>query len=119
MLRFLEGDPHPAIEERIRHALGREPRDDVEGEIDGIQLDMGDGMQKGDASAQRRQRATGNTLRRYQFGLFRASGANWHRRIQRRAQGQAALAPATSSFLGKVRLEVEIGSTNGERCTVA
>ncbi len=49
MLCLLEGHLHPAVEEGIRHRFGGETGNDIERQIDGVEFDMGDGVQQGDA----------------------------------------------------------------------
>ena len=49
MRRHLIGDLDPIVEEAARQIGRCETRDQVPGEVDGIELDMGEGVEEGDA----------------------------------------------------------------------
>ena len=52
MQRLLGGDFYPIVEKGARQVLVPRPRDDVPGEIDRVEFDMGERVQERDASAQ-------------------------------------------------------------------
>ena len=53
VLGLLGGDRDPVVVERARQALVGEARDDVPGEVDGVELDVGEGVVERLASRQR------------------------------------------------------------------
>ena len=46
MFRFFEGNLHPPVEEGVRDGFGRESRNDIKRQIDGVEFDVGDGMRR-------------------------------------------------------------------------
>ena len=108
MLGFLESHLHPAVEKRIRHALAGESGNDIKREVDGVQFDMGDGMQEGNPPAGGMQRATHDLGRCYEFRPDRASRPVGYRKVKRRTQGKRALVPAAGCFLCKPGFQVEV-----------
>ncbi len=103
---------HPAVEEGIRYMRRGETRHDVERQIDGIELDMGNRVEQGDAAMHCMERAFSDLRRRHQQWLFRPAGTLGQGRIQRRAQRDAPGEPSGSAFLRELRLAVEIGGAD-------
>ena len=64
VLGLLVGGLHPVVIEPERHGDVGEARDDVPVQVDGVQLDVGDRMQKGDPSLGRARPAARNFARR-------------------------------------------------------
>ncbi|MCY1246327.1 hypothetical protein D9M72_595530 [compost metagenome] len=83
VLGLLEGNLHPAIEKRIRHGFRRKTRDDIEREIDGIEFDMGDRMQKRDPPLERAQRSLLHLGWWCQKRLFRSTRPERNRPVER------------------------------------
>ncbi|MBB3975027.1 hypothetical protein GGQ64_000203 [Rhizobium azooxidifex] len=119
VLGLLEGHLHPAVEEGMGHAFGREARDDVEREIDGVELDVRQRVQERDAALQRVQRTLLHVLRRHQFRPHRPAGAIGKGRIERGADGERAGEPAPRRLLRQRRLGVEIGREDRQRGAAA
>ena len=65
----------------MRHWFGGKAGDDVEGEIDSIELDMGQRVQESDAAGQGVQRPLPDGLWRYELGFCRAARPIGERRI--------------------------------------
>ncbi|MNS96030.1 hypothetical protein D3C72_1303110 [compost metagenome] len=115
MFCLFEGDLHPAIEKGMRHGLAGISGDDVEREIDGVEFDMGDGMQQRDPSLDAVKRAAFHGGWRHEFRLLGPARTFGQRRVERGAQRQAARKPARRRFLRKRGFSVEIGAHDGIR----
>ena len=76
MARLVIRHANPVVEKSRRPIIGStEPADQIPGEIDGVELDMGDGVEQGDAPAQTAGAAARHMARREQargFGPRRA-----------------------------------------------
>ncbi len=119
MFCLFEGDLHPAIEKGMRHRLAGITGDNVEREIDGVEFDMGNGVQQRDTALDAVKRAAFHCGRRNEFRLFRPARALWQGWVQRRAQRQAALEPPCRRLLCERGLPVEIGACDSIRRTTA
>jgi hypothetical protein len=87
MLGFFVGGLDPVVIEAQGHRLVGEAGDDVPVQIDGVQLDMGDGVQKRDPPLGRSGAAAGHVPWVKQFGLRRAGRENRAVGPDRRAMG--------------------------------
>ena len=79
MLGFFVRGFDPVVIKSRRHRMTRKPRDQVPVQIDGVELDMSDRVQQGDASGQGAGAAARNLARRQKLGPFGPS-----REIRRR-----------------------------------
>src|SRR5215472_5589084 len=56
MVGLLGSDADPVVEERMRQVLTGKPRDEIPGEVDRIELDMGEGVEERDPARRRAKR---------------------------------------------------------------
>ncbi len=115
MARLLLGDPDPVVEERARQVGRAEPGDQVPRKIDGVELDMGERVQKGDAARQAGPRfALGHLRGRQEEGPRRPGRAVGRIRLARR---QGAGAPGRGRITAAARLRRRIGCRQDpDRC---
>ncbi len=112
MLGLLIGHFHPAVEEGMRHGFARKTRYDVECQVDGIELDMRERMEEGDAAGQGMQRAFLDGLRRDEFRLLRppglsgSGGSSGERSERRRSCHRTAAAWASAVFSSRSALRI-------------
>ena len=60
VLGFFKPDLHPVIEEAARHAGVREPGDQIPSHVDGVELDVGEGMEQCEAATRSMRRTAGH-----------------------------------------------------------
>ncbi|GAA4251991.1 hypothetical protein GCM10022293_25070 [Azospirillum formosense] len=86
------GDLHPVVGEALGHPLADEAAHDVPGEVDGVQLDVGQRVEQGDTVLRAAAApALGHVAGQHQGRTLRAGGA--FRRGQRAEFGKAPVAP--------------------------
>ena len=111
MLGFFVRRLDPVVIISRRHRMAREPRDQVPVQIDGVELDMGDRVQQGDASGQGAGAPARNLARRHKLGHFGPG-----REIRRRGGpdfGKATIAACRKPLPGKLPRQRGFGASVG------
>src|SRR5262249_18843934 len=94
MASLLGGDPDPVVEESARQFLAGEPGNQIPGEVDRVELDMGEGVKKRDAACRRPERSAFRHLLGWaQRWAFRAGRTRWRLRF---AERHSTFAPCRS-----------------------